>query len=363
MRKTLYAFIILACILEPSLSLSATQELMGTGVNMQTHPVWINGHSKLYQRMAELSGDKAKMIYYNPNAICPEAEVLASIQKGVLQFGQLAVAKNPNIFPAYIGTELPFLFSSARAACAASYKIATSSPFSDEFDKANMRLLIGGTSAPLDLLSVKPIARLEDIRGLKIGAGGAGAAEIIKALGAVPVIISYPDAYLGLQRSTLDAVLMPVPQYRTLKLPEVAKHMLKCSIATTGSATVLNKDVYNAFAPDVKKAFDQVFGLQAGMLNGTCVDKFTVEDQAYMEQNMGLKVTVLDEQGRQAFRNALAPLTAAWKARVAKLGVDADAAYAVIQKWADHYNNLETFNKEYETYKETLGPAYIPGRF
>ena len=363
MRKMLHTLCILACIFVPSLCLSAPQELMGTGINMQTHPVWINGHSRLYQRVAALSGDKVKMIYYNPNAICPEAEVLASIQKGVLQFGQISVAKNPNIFPIYIGTELPFIFSSARAACAASYKIATSAPFSNEFDKANVKLLIGGTSAPLDLLSVKPVSRLEDIKGMKIGTGGAGGVEILKALGAVPIVISSPDAYMGLQRGTLDGVLMPVPAYRSLKLPEVAKHLLKCSIATWGSTTVINKDVYNAFAPDIKQAFDQLFGLKAGMSNGTCVDKFTVDDLNYMVQNMGLKVTVLDEKNRQAFHKALEPLTNAWKARVSKLGVDAEAAYRVIRQWADHYNNLDTFNKEYETYKDILGPAYIPGRF
>jgi ABC-type amino acid transport substrate-binding protein len=57
---------------------------------------------------------------------------------------------------------------------------------------------------PSDVLSKKPIRKIEDLQGMKIGAQGFSP-EVAKALGVALVNLPYPELYTALQQGIIDA--------------------------------------------------------------------------------------------------------------------------------------------------------------
>jgi hypothetical protein len=75
---------------------------------------------------------------------------------------------------------------------------------------------------PADILSKKPIRKLEDLQGLKVGAQGMSP-DVAKALGVALVNLPYPELYTALQQGVIDAVFWVDAGFVPFKLHEVAK--------------------------------------------------------------------------------------------------------------------------------------------
>ena len=99
----------------------------------------------------------------------------------------------------------------------------------------------------------KPLATLDDFKGLKIRSHAASMSDFITGLGAEPVFMSQAEVYTGLERGFVDAsangILLAVPD----RLHEVAKHMAGPVIGFGYTNNVINKDVWNAIPADLQQ--------------------------------------------------------------------------------------------------------------
>ena len=113
-------------------------------------------------------------------------------------------------------------------------------------------------STPFDIVSTKPIRKLEDLKGLRIGVMESPSVTIIQLLGGVPILLNLSDMYISLQRGMVDAVMTPLPTYRSTKVCEVAKYIIKCNVKVVGAPLVTNKDSYNNLPKDLKAIYDHL---------------------------------------------------------------------------------------------------------
>ena len=126
-----------------------------------------------------------------------------------------------------------------------------------EFD--GVKLLSLHANGPSLVISKRPVAKLEDLKGLTIRAPGV-TGDIARALGATPTPTPMMEVYDSISKGVNDAVLSPYETLRTFRFAEVAKHVT-VNWQTGGSFPfymVMNKRAYEALAPDLRGVVDAV---------------------------------------------------------------------------------------------------------
>lgn len=88
----------------------------------------------------------------------------------------------------------------------------------------NSVVLMAVPVAPQELWTNKPVASLKDLKGLKIRVQTAEQSDWVKAIGAVPVTVSYAEIYTALQRGTIDGVITASHLIARQKYGEVVKY-------------------------------------------------------------------------------------------------------------------------------------------
>jgi TRAP-type C4-dicarboxylate transport system substrate-binding protein len=104
----------------------------------------------------------------------------------------------------------------------------------------------------------KPLTKFEDLKGLKIRGTGRPA-DIIKALGSVPVALEMGDVYDAAQRGLLDGIYDAMETWKGFRLGDVIKYGYLTQRATGSIYTfyvAMNKEKWNALPADIKKIFD-----------------------------------------------------------------------------------------------------------
>jgi TRAP-type C4-dicarboxylate transport system substrate-binding protein len=139
------------------------------------------------------------------------------------------------------------------------YQIASTvyrtAPFEEEMARTfNSKPLFQQLIAPYWALGKVAGCTTGTFQGKKIRTLGADAPKMFSAIGAVPVSLTTPELYEGLQRGTVDYLSIPTTHMRTLKLSEVGKHACgPVFMLTMGHTTVINLDTWKKLPPDVQK--------------------------------------------------------------------------------------------------------------
>ncbi len=127
--------------------------------------------------------------------------------------------------------------------------------------KANTKFIGWLAYAGRGPLTVKPVEKLEDWKGLKVRAHSEWCSYWLKALGASPVVMSSGEVYQALQRKTIDGVISGGTSYLQRKQHEVAKYGIDNVILAEGIfAIVMNKDVWAKLPKDVQDAMLKAAG-------------------------------------------------------------------------------------------------------
>ena len=175
---------------------------------------------------------------------CPK-----SIKSGGYEGGQMCAGYYPNKFPLLTVMELPFLPPRDIMDNAKVYKAVINHPLiaKEMAERWNIKYL-GPTFLPaFEFMGNKKIASVADMKGVKMRIVGLNA-KALQAFGAVPTMVTAPEAYEALQRGTIDSFGFPYAYtFGAYKLHEVSKYVTE-GMAMSGflcfmgvSATAWNK--------------------------------------------------------------------------------------------------------------------------
>jgi len=156
------------------------------------------------------------------------------------------------------------------------------------------------------IISKKPIAKLEDFKGLRVRAYGEYIATFLQAVGAAPVVMSSGDMYEGLQRGTIDAAMSGPSSFVDRKLIEVTEYYLEDDIYhSTPFLLGFNLDFWNKLPPDLQK----VFADAAKEVQGWSIEYAFKADKKYKEQikAKGLTITTVDNKEMTRWREKAVP--------------------------------------------------------
>ncbi len=131
-------------------------------------------------------------------------------------------------------------------------------PFSD------VKILALFMSDVDNLVTRKPVKTMEDLKGMKIRTIAGPSVDMLKALGAVPVVMPMPDVYMALQKGTLDGVMADWEPIQGFRFHEVAKYVTTNTPFSYSLFTlIMNKDKFNSLPPEARAAIEKHSGLEA----------------------------------------------------------------------------------------------------
>ena len=144
---------------------------------------------------------------------------------------------------------------------------------------------------PYHLITTKKqVKTLGELKGLKIRSGGGPPADAMKALGAVPVVVSMPETYLAMQKGVIDGMGISYAGLSMFRQWEVAKYFTVVPMYSMNTSIMVSKDKWKSLPPDIQEQIMSVSGLKASMRYGYVVD--AVKDLVFDEAKKGGKEVI-----------------------------------------------------------------------
>jgi TRAP-type C4-dicarboxylate transport system substrate-binding protein len=100
---------------------------------------------------------------------------------------------------------------------------------------------------------VKPVRRLEDLKGVKIRVFSPAMALFWKSLGAEPVSMAFSEIYSALERKALDCAHTGPASGTAIRLPEVAKYLVDLRLGHQPGLIIASKRSWDALPKDLQQ--------------------------------------------------------------------------------------------------------------
>ncbi len=210
-------------------------------------------------------------------------------------------------------SEFPFLGNSSEAISVAFHKVASKNP-AFEAEHPGVKVLAFFTHGPGIIFNTKrPIAKVEDLNGLKFRVGGGMVNEISKSLAMNVTLKPANDSYELLSGGVMDGTLFPAESIEGFKIDKVIKHATTFpgGLYNTSFVAIMNLDKYNKLTPDEKKAVDAISGEKYARSFGRNWDGVDRRGHALMQAN-GTVVTKADAKFVGEVKSKISALESKW---------------------------------------------------
>lgn len=164
----------------------------------------------------------------------------------------------PGRFPLTDLSNLPFLIGSAEIGTKVMNDRELRSRFLDAEHKG-VRLLMLFTHQPGQIHTTKkPVARLDDLKGMRIRFPNPMVRDFIAAIGGTPVGVTPTELLEQLQKGTIDGAMQDYGGAGiAFKLGGTVKHTTEVYAYVTSFGLAMNPDFYNKLPADLKKLVDE----------------------------------------------------------------------------------------------------------
>jgi TRAP-type C4-dicarboxylate transport system substrate-binding protein len=248
----------------PSSAQAEPIKLIYTDHNPPTSYGTIHANAVWLDRLEKATNHRIKIERYFGETLAKGTDAWNATKTGVADIGWCAMGYWPGMAPLTEIIQLPFVpYKSAEQASGILRKLYEEFPeMQKEYE--DVHVLVNYTAGLYRLLTVKKqVKTLEDLKGLKIRALGGPQTDGMKALGAVPVMVPFSDAYLALQKGVIDGVITPIGACEIFNFHEVSKYMTHIIISCAPFAVIMNKAKWNSLPPDIQQAINSECGYDA----------------------------------------------------------------------------------------------------
>ncbi len=263
-------------------------------------------------------------------------ELIDQARDGVADIVWTVVGYTPGRFPRTEVFELPFMMTNAEATSRAYWELFQKEMEATEF--ADYKILGTWVHGPGLIHSARPVAKIEDMQGLKIRGGSRIVNQLIELLGATPVGMPVPAVAEGLSKGVITATTIPWEVTTALKVPELVTNHTEFgdrALYTLTFVLAMNKDRYESLSDEMKAAIDKNSGLEFSAFAGGTQEGADAPSRAKVV-DMGNNIVTLDDAEVKRWEDAAAPIYDTWLKDMESKGIDGQAlleeARALIEK-------------------------------
>lgn len=227
--------------------------------NFAKEGIWI------VRQLEKLSQGRIKIQYYWSHSLVPTKQIMDAVQKGVADIAFINPNYQPGKMPLLTVTSLPATGATDMAYTSKALQGLMKMPaVKAELDALNMRYLGPLTNDSYGVWSKKEVRNLEGLKGLKLRAIGMQA-NLLYALGGVPVSLGPTEIYQAIQKGTLDGALGNPSFAFGYKWPEVTHYYYHIPFGGLGQFVVINKSSWAKIPPDLQKRMSAIHDIACGI--------------------------------------------------------------------------------------------------
>ena len=224
-----------------------------TTQNPKGHPL-VMGMEKFAEIVQAKSGGKIKVNLFPGGVLGGDAPVVSALQGGTIEMASMnsgILASQVKDFEVY---DFPFMFASSKEADA-----VVDGPFGKKMHaKLEPKGLIGLTYWELGFRQItnskRAINKVEDAEGLKLRViPNAINVDWVKALGANPTPLAFPEVYAALEQKAIDGQENPLTVIAANKFFEVQKYATLTNHQYNPQSVLISKKFWDTLSADDKK--------------------------------------------------------------------------------------------------------------
>jgi len=217
------------------------------------HPFGV-GAQTFADAVAKKSGGKMKVTLF-PNAVLGgDMQNLSAIRGGTLDFTSMATGIVASLDKQFMVFDFPFLFNNAQEAYAIADGPVGTRLLNDLAPHGVIGLGIWDLGFRNMTNSKRPIARAEDIQGLKIRVITSPIfVDLFNTLGANPLPMTFGEVYGALESKAIDGQDNPVGVIESAKFAEVQKYLSLTRHVYTGMPFLMSKKTWDAMSESERK--------------------------------------------------------------------------------------------------------------
>ena len=304
--KSLFAVAALAVTL--AAAPAQAQEFKFATQNPKGHPI-VTGMEKFAELVAAKSGGKMKVNLFPGGVLGNDQANVSAVQGGTLEMVSLnsgILASQAKEFGVY---DFPFMFANAKEADA-----VVDGPFGKMMhDKLESKGIVGLAYWELGFRNItnsrRPINKVEDIAGLKLRViPNAINVDWVKALGANPTPLAFPEVYAALDQKAIDGQENPVAVINANKFYEVQKYLVISNHQYNPQSVIFSKKVWDTLSAAQQKILRDA-AVEATKAQRTASREAAGGHLENLKKN-GMQVTELSAAELAKFQAAMKPVIA-----------------------------------------------------
>ncbi|MDE0227207.1 MAG: TRAP transporter substrate-binding protein [Gammaproteobacteria bacterium] len=264
------------------------------------------------------------------------ADLYGQARDGVVDIIWTLPGYSAGRFPLTEVFELPFVCGDAEATSQALHEFY-GKWLRDEYDDTHP--LVFHAAAPGHIHTAgREVRTLEDLQALKIRAPSRISAEMLEALGAVPIGMPVPRVYEALSRGVVEGALIPWTIMRPFRLHEVTQYHTEVSFSCALFLMTMNKARYDGLPAEIRAIIDETTGIALARRLGRLWQDDEQPGRAIALER-GHSIIPLPEAERERWRTVLQPVTDGWVEQVSAMGHDGEAMLADARRLVAEYGD------------------------
>lgn len=246
---------------------------------------------------------------------------------GIVDVSWTLLGYTPGRFPIAEVFELPFMSGTAVQTTTALQEFQAKY-LGEELGQVHVLALHAPASYKFHMAG-GPITTLQDLAGKKIRAPSRAMTDTLNALGATAVGMPVTEVPQAMISRVIDGAQLPWEVVGTLHAEDYTKSHSEIGaenggISTAVMALVMNRARYDSLPDDLRAAIDESSGAAMAQLAAEGFDRAEAETRAaYLARGAAINVIAPDQL--PAWRDASAPVAAAWVKAMDDRGLDGQA--------------------------------------
>lgn len=270
-----------------------------------------------FKMLAEkYTGGRVRIELYPNSQLYKDKEELEALQLGAVEMLAPSLSKfGPLGIKAFEVFDIPYLFRDTTELA----RITEGPIGKDILGQLEAKGIVGlgYWNNGFKILSANsPLRQPDDMLGLKVRIQSSRVIEEqMTALGALPQVLAFSEAYQALSSGVVDGTENPPANFYNQKMFEVQRHATMTNHGFLGYAVIVNRDFWNGLAPDLREAISRALREATPYANAEAAKE---NDEAMTEMLKSGKTEfhtpTADE--RTAWEGALLPVRARMSERV-----------------------------------------------
>lgn len=265
------------------------------------------GARRFAQLVEERTDGRIRIKIFPEGELGDEESVIQQLQYGGVDFARISVMSISDRIPMMNVLQLPYLYRDSSHM----WKVLDGEigqKFMDALGDYDLKGLSWYDAGARHFYNwVRPIEKLEDMRGLKIRVAQSQLMEaMVAALGAKPVELDYSNVYAALETGEINGAENNWPSYETMRHYEVAPYITEDAHNRIPEMQIMSAATWNRLSPEDQEII-LTCAKESAQYQRELWAKQEEESRAHLSKG-DCVITQLSEEEHGRFRRAVMPL-------------------------------------------------------